>query len=51
MLTSQDAQKTVVELEQRALELEEVLRGQHEELEAVRDLNRELMGKLNTQRR
>lgn len=50
MLTSQDAQKTIVELEQRAFEADEEMCRQREELEAVRDLNRELMTKLNMSR-
>lgn len=50
LLASRDAQESIAELEQRAFELGEELRRRGEELEAVRELNRELMAKLNTSR-
>lgn len=51
LLASRDAQDRIAELEQETFELREQIVVQTEELEAVRDLNRELMAKLNSQRR
>lgn len=50
MLASEEAQANIVRLEQRAFELAEELRRVGDELEAVRELNRELMAKLNSSR-
>jgi len=50
MLASEGARENVAQLEQQAFELREELRRQREELEAVRELNRELMAKLNSSR-
>lgn len=50
LLASRVTQESIIELEQRAFELGEELRRQGEELQAVRELNRELMAKLNISR-
>ena len=47
LLASRDAQERIAELEQDGFELQERAARQTEELEAVRDLNRALMAKLN----
>ncbi len=51
LLASHDAQERIAELEQEGFELREKVVAQSEELEAVRELNRELMANLNTPRR
>lgn len=50
MIATREAQRRIAEQEQVAFELGEELGRRNEELEAVRDLNRELMAKLNKQR-
>ena len=50
LLASRDTQESIAELEQRAFELGEELARRDEELEAVRQLNRELMAKVNISR-
>ena len=51
LLASHDTKDRIAELEQDGFELREQVRIRTEELEAVRDLNRELMATLNSQRR
>lgn len=46
LIASRDAQQRIAELEQDAIEVREQLDVRTEELEAVRNLNRELMAKL-----
>ncbi len=48
LLASRDTQERIAALEQEGFELHERVATQNEELEAVRDLNRELMAQLNT---
>ncbi len=48
LLASRDAQERIAELEQDGFEMQERVATQSEELEAVRDLNRDLMAQLNT---
>lgn len=50
MIATHESEQRIAEVEQVAFELGEELRRRNEELEAVRDLNRELMAKLNKQR-
>ena len=51
LIASRDAKKRIAELEQDGFEVRERVTIQAEELEAVRGLNRELMAKLNRERR
>ena len=51
LVASRDARERIAELEQDGFELREQVRIRTEELEAVRELNRELMAKLNSPRR
>jgi len=50
LLASRDTRERITELEQDGFELHERVARQTEELEAVRDLNRELMATLNARR-
>ena len=50
LLASRDTQERIAELEQRAFELGEELARRGEELEAVRQLNGELMAKVSLSR-
>jgi chromosome segregation ATPase len=47
MIATREPQQRIADLEQVAFELSEELRRRNEELEAVRELNRDLMAKLN----
>ena len=50
LLAGRDAKKRIAELEQDGFELGEQVAIRTEELEAVRELNRELMARLNSRR-